>query len=235
MVEVVDVDFKRTFPPNYFDPSKKSSEREKARAELVKDVAAPANAESTNPGYLVYGINDQDGQRKVFRRNDIEREDESILSSFLAKYLDPAPKIEYGEFKRDGEVVGLLQVYRVPEYPHVIRQNLGNSIYAGQVFYREGTSTKLALHERLAAMFRDAKPFNVRRSSEELRTISLDLQKQGWHTSWIPEHEMNERLQEGGLLVYKAGTRRPYRTNSDFAATAWEYLMKRRPQQSPLK
>lgn len=230
MAEVTDIDFKRTFPPHYFD--RKHPKYSEARATLIKDVAALANAESTNPGYLVYGINDQNGSRTVFKRDVLEREDESTLSSFLEKYLDPKPKIEYGEFKRDGEVIGILRVHRVPEYPDVVRQDLGNLIHIGQVFYREGTSTKLALHGQLAAMFSGAEPFTVKRDSEELISISSLLKQEDWHTSWIPEHERDECCQGGSLLVYKTGTRRPYRTSSNFAGTAWEYLMKRPSQKN---
>jgi Putative DNA-binding domain len=205
--ENIDLDWKRTFPPGYFDKSDRSR-YDAARAELVKDVAAMANAASEKVGHLVYGIADQNGQRVVHPVLRTEAVDDAALAQFLTKYLDPAPSFEYTEFQYKGQLVGLLRVHRVTPYPHVVRESLGSKIHKGQVFMRTGTGTDIAMHTDLVRMIGDIEPMVFVHNSPRTNELSAQLQAQGWRVSWVPDDEVEEYLLDGREYVIYPGTRR---------------------------
>lgn len=216
--ETVDLDWKRTFPPGYFDKSDRSR-YDSARAEVVKDVAAMANAASERVGHLVYGIADQDGQRVVWPDVRTHVVDEAVLAQFLTRYLDPAPGFEYTEFQHEGQLVGLLRVRRVMPYPHVVRESLGQalgqvihkgqvSIHRGQIYVRKGTLTEIALYADLVHMMEGRRPWLMSIGSPEANEIESNLRAAGWELSWPTDDGLDLALSNGYEHVCHPGTRR---------------------------
>ena len=231
--ETVDLDWKRTFPPGYFDKSDRSR-YDSARAEVVKDVASLANAASEKAGHLVYGIADQNGQRAVHPVPRTEPVDEAALRQFLARYLDPAPNFEYAEFQHEGQLVGLLRVHRVMPYPHVVRASLGQApgqaIHQGQVFVRKGTLTEIALHTDLVHMMVGRTPRVVPYGSSDASRIEAEFRAEGWQLSWPDERTLDQVLEQGYEHACYPGTRRQIQapTGNPFGMPQTMFLMRRK-------
>ena len=226
--ETVDLDWKRTFPPGYFGGS--TDQRATARATLVKDVAAMANAASERVGHLVYGIADQNGQRVVWPGVRIHAVDEAALAQFLARYLDPAPSFEYAEFQHEGQLVGLLRVHRVMPYPHVVRESLGGAIHKGQVYVRKGTLTEIALHADLVHMMTGRTPRIVPNGSPEANRIEAEFRTEGWQLSWPDDRTVDQVLEQGYEHACYPGTRRQIQapTGNPFGMPQTMFLMRRK-------
>ena len=231
--ETVDLDWKRTFPPGYFDRSDRSR-YDSARAELVKDVAAMANAASERVGHLVYGIADQNGQRMVHPVPRTEPVDDAALRQFLARYLDPAPSFEYAEIQHEGQLMGLLRVHRVMPYPHVVRESLGRApgqaIHKGQVFVRRGTLTEIALHADLVRLFEGGKPVILSFGTPESNKVEAQFKNEGWTLSWVRQETLDQALFNGAEHMYFPDTRRRIEAPGGLLAGQM-FLLGRRPAQ----
>lgn len=221
-----DIDFKRTFPPNYF--GERGRQKDQATATLVKDVAAMANALAPGPAYLVYGVSDVHGERHVVPRVAREREDDARLQQLLARYLDPKPEFWYGEFALEGEVVGVFKVERTADAPHVVKADLGGKIHVGQVFMRSGTSTKIAMSLDLKRLAQPAEPYRTRLNSAEVEVLAREMAAAGWRTSWVLLNDIDDKIAVGAQLVYKQGTRRPYEAPGNHDGSNPMRLMKNR-------
>ena len=228
--ETVDLDWKRTFPPGYFDKSDRSR-YDSAHAEVVKDVASMANAASEKVGHLVYGIADQNGQRVVWPDVRTHVVDEAVLAQFLTRYLDPAPAFEYTEFQHEGRLVGLLRVRRVMPYPHVVRESLGGAIHKGQIYVRKGTRTEIALHADLLHMIDGLRPMVLPYGTTEANRVETELRAEGWQLSWPDDRGLDQSVQAGYEHAYSPGTRRQIQapTGNPFGMPQTMFLMRRRP------
>ncbi|WP_246581228.1 AlbA family DNA-binding domain-containing protein [Deinococcus aestuarii] len=226
--ESVDLEYKRTFPPGFFEP--KSEQYDDARAEVIKDVAALTNAISPQPGHLVYGIADHQGRRVVHRERRAHPVDDAQLRQFFARFLDPVPHFAYGEFEHEGQLVGLLRVLRIPPSPHVIKTRVGRSttVAPGQVWVRRGTSNTVALLPDLKAIFQGDEAFPIEVGSEEERDLAAQHQAEGYAGAWVSASLVESRLRRGYELVYWPGTRRRVRRVSQFVEPEPTYMMKRR-------
>ncbi len=225
--ESVDLEYKRTFPRDYFD---KNSERyDDARAEVIKDVAALANAQSPRPGHLIYGIADDNGRRRVHPERRTHAVDDATLRDFFRRFIEPMPHFAYGEFEYGGQLVGLLRVERVMPYPHVIRARVDRSttIAPGQVWIRKGTQNTVALSDDLQAIYKGHEPYRIESESEENKALAAQARERGYETIWVSASLVEVKEREGAQLIYQPGTRRRVARASHFPESEPSYMMQR--------
>lgn len=224
--ESTNLEYKSAFPESFF--GQKSSKKDTARAEFIRDVAAMANAASEKPGFIIYGFKDHLGKRSPWPTQRTDTLDSAELLQVLDSALDPSPTFEYDEFEYGEQLIGVLRVERVSNYPHVIKKDLGGRIYRGQVFFRRGTSTEIAGHAEIVRMIEGRRPMVLRIGSEELDRVSIDLQKDGWDTSLPVDVEWDRYSLDGYERVAFPGTRRWIESPTGNPAGMRHYLVKRR-------
>jgi hypothetical protein len=125
---------------------KNASDEDKilGKAKLLKDLAALANSVNTNnTRYLVRGVNDLGASRKIV--GVTEHFDDSEFQTWVTNAFDPPIKLEYEEFKPEsGKMVGVFKITFDPKGPHVPKQNFGEELREGQVWFRRGTQNRVA-------------------------------------------------------------------------------------------
>lgn len=227
--ESVDLEYKRTFPPGYFENT--SAHYDNARAEVIKDVAALANAQSPRPGYLIYGIADDNGVRSVHHQRRTHAVDDAKLREFFRRFIEPAPHFAYSEFEYQAQLVGLLRVDRVMPYPHVIRERVNKSaiVAPGQVWLRKGTQNTVALSDDLQAIYRGYEPYRIEAEGEECKALAAQARERGFETIWVTASHVEMRERDGAQLIYQPGTRRRVARASHFAESEPSYMMQRPP------
>ena len=108
-----------------------------ARGELIKDIAAIANASPNSYGFLVYGVNP--------KRPDVivgisEGYDDARLQELIRGKIEPAVEFLYYEVAFATKVVAVIQIHPTRRRPHVIRVDIGR-VRKGQIPIRRGSST----------------------------------------------------------------------------------------------
>jgi predicted HTH transcriptional regulator len=108
-----------------------------ARGELIKDIAAIANASPSSYGFLVYGVNP--------KRPDVivgisKGYDDAKLQELIRGKIEPAVEFLYYEVAFATKVVAVIQVHPTRRRPHVIRVDIGR-VRKGQIPIRRGSST----------------------------------------------------------------------------------------------
>ena len=130
--ETTNVDFKRELHLN----------RDKEKAEFIRDILGIANTKSSGRRFLVIGFDNES-------RNFFETVDATItqerLEQILQAYCDLAPRIKYSQVPWQGGEVGLIEAIREPEkVPYKVGKALGGQggIQPGEVFVRHGSHTE---------------------------------------------------------------------------------------------
>lgn len=119
------------------------------RGEIVKDVAAIANACSTSYGFIVYGV---DPRRQDPVLGISQSYDDANLQQLIAGKIDPLPEFLYYEVSAGAKTLGVLQVKPTRKRPHIISVDLGK-VRKGQILVRRGSSTDGATMKDLFEYF----------------------------------------------------------------------------------
>ncbi|HXM41143.1 MAG TPA: ATP-binding protein [Bryobacteraceae bacterium] len=107
------------------------------KGELIKDLAAVANACASSYGYILYGVSPGSPDPIV---GTTQTYDDAKLQQLANGKIEPLPEFLYYEVSTGPKVVGVLQVKPTRRRPHIIRVDLGK-IRKGQIPIRRGSST----------------------------------------------------------------------------------------------
>jgi predicted HTH transcriptional regulator len=119
------------------------------KAELVKDVAAIANATWTGPGFIFYGV-DPGGPDPVVGLS--EGHDDAQIQQLLADKIDPQVQFLYYEVKAMEKRIGVIHVDQSLTRPHLVARDFGG-LKAGQYLIRQGSSTRPGIRKDLMELF----------------------------------------------------------------------------------
>jgi len=130
---------------------------DKHRAELVKDISALANTVDTT-GYLIIGV-DCSGETTNYPGFN-ETYDDAKLQQIVNTRLNKPVSFSYDRFEYDGNTYGCFAVPYSDVKPHQISKNVDikengekkRILSEGQVFIREGSSTRFAKIEEIIEM-----------------------------------------------------------------------------------
>lgn len=107
------------------------------RGEIIKDIAAIANAAALSYGFVVYGVDP--------RKHDpilgiSKRYDDAKLQQLVKGKIEPPVDFVYYEVSAGPKIVGVIQVQPSRRRPHIITVDLGK-VRNGQIVVRRGSST----------------------------------------------------------------------------------------------
>jgi predicted HTH transcriptional regulator len=119
------------------------------QGELIKDIAAIANALTSVPGYIFYGV---DPRQPDPIRGISSTYDDARLQQLIAGKVRPAVEFVYYEVVAGTKTVSVVHVVPTRRRPHIISVNVGK-IREGQIPIRRGSSTGGATIEDLFQMF----------------------------------------------------------------------------------
>lgn len=205
--ESQNLEWKKDWPPGLLG-GKNDPAWNEGRGELLKDLISFANSTGPSTAYLVYGVKDLAARRKVF--GILKSFDDADFQQWAKNTFDPPPKFLYIEIGWSKTVnIGVFSIERIPEYPHVVKEDLGGILYKGQVWYRTGTQNCTALHSDLQMMFEGEMPFKI----SNLRDPVLDKVKcyyknQGREASLPLIGRKDSLLAQGYEIATYPGTRR---------------------------
>lgn len=207
--ECTRLDWKRDFPRGLIGGSS-GPDWQKGKADVLKDIVAIANtSDGQNVGYLVYGVKDIGAEREVFGITG-HPWDDAKFQNWAQNTFAPIPTFTYFEITwTSRQVIGVFEIQRKAEYPHVAFANVGGVIHDGQVWYRQGTMNCIAHYAELKSMFFGEQPFRVLRADDpELLRVHEFYDQQGFQVSYPRLGDKDPRLARGYSIAYYPGTRR---------------------------
>ncbi|MEW6355598.1 MAG: ATP-binding protein [Planctomycetota bacterium] len=204
------LDWKADFPRGLLD-SRKDPDWDRGKAEVIKDLSAIANGDDEKEtGYLIYGVKDSGADRHICGTS--KSFNDADFQTWAGNSLDPPPRFTYVELKEGStqKTVGIFEILRVPEYPHVVCANVGGVIFRGQVWYRVGTQNQIALHTELGRMFRGPEPFKINSMGDQVFTdiVCPRYKQQGEEVVLPLMAEKDAKLVSGFRIAHYPGTRR---------------------------
>lgn len=120
-----------------------------AQGELIKDVTGIANALTSAPGYIFYGV---DPRQPEPIRGVSNTYDDSRLQQLFENKVRPAVEFVYYEVASTGNIISVIHISPTRKRPHIITVNLGK-MKDGQIPIRRGSSTDGVTIEDLFQMF----------------------------------------------------------------------------------
>ncbi len=196
-------DFPRGLAEGRSDPA-----WETAKATVLKDVVAVANAVEEQRGYVVYGVLDQGTSREV--RGKTGSWDDATFQTWAANAFDPPPDFSYSEVAWDDfRSVGVFVIRPHPDYPHVAKQSIGGVLHEGQVWIRRGSMNSVALNQDLRCMFRGTDPIIDSRSNGPIVTAAANHYRELGYEPVLPRWvDRDVKEAEGYRIAFYPGTRR---------------------------
>jgi len=107
------------------------------RGELIKDIAAIANAAALSHGFIFYGVDPRKPDPIV---GISQNYDDSKIQQLVKGKIEPFPSFIYYEVSRGPKTVSVIQVAPDRRRPFIITTDLGK-IRSGQIVIRRGSST----------------------------------------------------------------------------------------------
>lgn len=108
------------------------------RGELIKDIAAVANASALSHGFVFFGV---DPRRPAPIVGVNSRYDDAKLQQLVNGKINPLPEFLYYEVSAGPKVVSVIHVAPTKKRPHIISVDLGK-VRKGQIVIRRGSSTE---------------------------------------------------------------------------------------------
>ena len=133
-------DWKTDFSPPKDDES---------RGEIIKDIAAIANAATSSYGFVIYGVNPKNPDVIVGVHHQY---DDAQLQQLIKGKIEPAVDFLYYEVSHGTNIVSVIQIQPSRNRPHIIRVDLGR-VRKGQIPIRRGSSTDGATLNDLLEFF----------------------------------------------------------------------------------
>lgn len=201
------LDWKATFPSG-IARGKSDPDWDKGRGTLLKDLVAIANGEDEQFGYLIYGVKDLITYREVVGISSSW--DDATFQTWAENTFDPIPRFHYSEMQWDPiKKIGIIEIERSPNYPHVTVTNVGGVIFEGQVWFRRGTKNTVAHRADLQRMFLGEEPFKIATLNDpEMQRISDHYKQHGLELVLPLMAEKDSRLARGYQLAYYPKSRR---------------------------
>ena len=120
------------------------------KSELIKDIAAIANATVTGPGFVFYGVDPRLPEPVVGMSKGY---DDATLQQIVEGKIEPRVDfLYYDDLHRNGKRIGVLHVPPSVARPHIIARDVGK-LREGQVLIRRGSSTRGVTPNELMAMY----------------------------------------------------------------------------------
>ncbi len=138
-----------------FNQRKNQEQWVEARGELLKDLVALANTRIPNPlRYLIRGV---DSNRRIVGINGKDWDD-AVFQQWGESVFDPPLRFCYGTFELDGKWIGVFEVHRFDQAPHLARRDVGKTLREGQIWFRRGSKNTLADAHELRQYFQPPEP-----------------------------------------------------------------------------
>ena len=163
-----------------------------ARGELIKDIAAIANASALSYGFIFYGV---DPRRPDPLIGITGSYDDSRIQQLLKGKVEPLPSFLYYEVSAGPKTVAVIQVAPSKRRPFIIRVDIGH-LRKGQIVIRRGSSTDGVTLEDLVEFFygtNSAYFANVRNS------LGLDVQRQQAQNEYLAELRRGDERAEDDI------------------------------------
>jgi Putative DNA-binding domain len=137
------LDWKRQLDPVLEYQDKSSKDWDKGRGTLLRDIAALANAISSEENrYLIRGIEDGGHQRTIVGIS--KHFDDADFQTWVRQVFDPPIQFHYEELEAEpGKIVGVFEITFDPKGPHVAIQDVG-PLRKGQIWLRRGSQNDFA-------------------------------------------------------------------------------------------
>lgn len=205
--ESQDLEWKKNWPPGLLK-GRRDKRWDHGRAELLKDLVSLANSFGSNPAQLVYGVKDIGAAREVF--GITKTLDDSDFQQWAINTLYPSPKFSYTQIQWNYSVIiRVFTIDRIPNFPHVVKDNLGGLLHKGQVSFRRGTQNDVALHDDLRVMFDREKPIKIARLNDaQVTKVKNYYKEQGREVVAPLLAERDKYLVQGYKIAVYPGTRR---------------------------
>jgi len=201
------LDWKADFPSQLLQTAK-SPEWDRGRGELLKDLVAIANGEGRDRGYLVYGVKDHRTHREL--RKISKSWNDADFQTWASIAFQPPLRFLYSELEYKGHQIGVFEIDRIPEYPHVCVMTIDSVLYKGQVWFRKGSQNDFAKRDDLERMIRGKEPFLFERIDDpQLEELLKEHKRQNINVAGLRYIQLDSRLASGWKVVYYPGTRRP--------------------------
>ena len=156
------------------------------KSEIVKDIAAVANATTTSPGFIFYGVDPGRPDAIVWVSGSY---DDAAVQQLLANKLDPPVDFVYYEVTHGPRVVGVVHIPPSMKRPHIVARDFGK-LRQGQILVRSGSSTKGVSWRELFEMFYgEHSPY----LAEVLRRHGIEAMQLQARAAWMRELREYER------------------------------------------
>lgn len=119
------------------------------KSEIVKDIAAVANATTTSAGFIFYGLDAGQPQPIVGMASTY---DDAAFQQLLQNKLDPRVDFLYYEFSHGPRTVGVVHIPPSLKRPHIVMRDFGK-LRQGQILIRQGSSTRGMSRNELFEIF----------------------------------------------------------------------------------
>lgn len=151
-----------------------------ARGELIKDIAAVANASALSYGFIFYGVDPGQSDPII---GVSQSYDDARIQQLVQGKLEPVPQFVYYEVSAGPKIVAVLQIAPSKKRPFIIRADIGK-VRKGQIVVRRGSSTDGATLNDLFDFFygQDSQYF-----ANVVNQLSVSAQRQQAHTNYLAE------------------------------------------------
>ena len=125
-----------------------------AKAELLKDILAFANAWRNEPAYILIGVQETPSRKAVVTGISAEDHiDDATLQQFVNSKTNRPVRFVYDKFDYHGRQVGIIRIGHPQSRPVFLAKEYGH-LRAQAIYIRRGSSTDIAGPEEIAAMGR---------------------------------------------------------------------------------
>jgi hypothetical protein len=201
------LDWKKDFPLGLLQ-GKKHNDWNTGRAKVLKSLISLANSHGSDNAYLVYGVENLGASRNV---TGISKSfDDADFQQWAENTFDPPPTFSYSELQWDALIqVGIFQIERTPDYPHVVTTNLGSILFEGQVWFRRGSKNTVALYQDLKKIFVGETAFKISKLNDPvLQKVTEHYKGMGKECVLPRFSDKDSYLARGYELATYPGTRR---------------------------
>jgi hypothetical protein len=166
------------------------------RGELIKDIAAIANASELSYGFIFYGVDPRRPDPIVGITNSY---DDAKIQQLVQGKVEPLPKFLYYEVSAGPKTIAVIQVAPSKKRPFIIRADIGR-IRKGQIVIRRGSSTDGVTLSDLAEFFYGA---NSQYFANVRQQLGVDAQRQQALTNHLAELRRGAEAAEDD--IWRAG------------------------------
>lgn len=166
------------------------------RGEIIKDIAAIANAAVTSYGFIIYGV---DPRRPDPIIGISETYDDAKLQQLVRGKTEPPVDFVYYEVSRGPKILGVVQVKPSIRRPHIITVDIGK-VRSGQIVIRRGSSTEGI---RLSDLFEFFYGQSSGYFAQIIQRLKLDIAQQNATTAYLRElrAQANDTLRDMEVIA----------------------------------